>query len=32
VYEPSACDKYVVATGYATDNNEQARLIPLKQK
>lgn len=31
VYEPSACDKYVVATGYATAS-EQAQLIPLKQK
>jgi predicted Zn-dependent protease len=32
VYEPSACDKYVVATGYATGDGEQARLVPIKQK
>jgi hypothetical protein len=32
VYEPSDCDKYVVATGYASADAEQARLIPVKQK
>lgn len=32
VYEPSACDKYVVATGYADESNAQARVISLEQQ
>ena len=32
VYEPSACDKYVVATGYANEINAQARVISLEQQ
>jgi len=32
VYEPSACDKYVVATGYANEINAQARVISLEQR
>jgi hypothetical protein len=33
VYEPSACDKYVVATGYAAPAaNEQARTVLLEEK
>jgi len=32
VYEPSACDKYVVAAGYADDSNAQARLVALEQR
>ena len=27
VYEPSDCDKYVVAAGYANDHNEQGRVF-----
>lgn len=27
VYEPSACDKYVVATGYASEVSAQARVV-----
>ncbi len=32
VYEPSACDKYVVAAGYAGDINAQARMVSLEQR
>jgi hypothetical protein len=33
VFEPSACDKYVVAAGYASPaNNEQALNVPLEQQ
>jgi hypothetical protein len=32
VYEPSACDKYVVANGYAAASSEQARVIPSEQR
>jgi hypothetical protein len=32
VYEPSACDKYVVASGYAADAGAQARLLPSTQR
>ncbi|HEY0321810.1 MAG TPA: M57 family metalloprotease [Pyrinomonadaceae bacterium] len=31
VYEPSACDKYVVATGYANASNEQALTALVEQ-
>lgn len=32
VYEPSECDKYVVAAGFANEVNEQARIVPSEQK
>jgi hypothetical protein len=32
VYEPSECDKYVVAAGFALDVNEQARIALSEQK
>jgi len=32
VYEPSACDKYVVAAGYADDIDAQARMVSLEQR
>jgi hypothetical protein len=32
VYQPSACDKYVVANGYATASNEQALTALIEQK
>jgi hypothetical protein len=32
VYEPSACDKYVVAAGYAGQTGAQARVLPMEQK
>ncbi|MBA3323532.1 MAG: hypothetical protein H0T45_19095 [Pyrinomonadaceae bacterium] len=32
VYEPSACDKYVVAAGYAGDIDAQARMVSLEQR
>lgn len=32
VYEPSECDKYVVAAGYAGETNTQAQLVPTKRK
>jgi hypothetical protein len=32
VYEPSECDKYVVATGYAGREGEQARLGSIERK
>lgn len=32
VYEPSECDKYVVAAGFANDVNEQAQLVLSEQK
>jgi predicted Zn-dependent protease len=32
VYEPSECDKYVVAAGYAGAQGAQARLVPTAQK
>lgn len=32
VYEPSECDKYVVATGYAGEASAQAQLIPAGRK
>ncbi|HKS30283.1 MAG TPA: M57 family metalloprotease [Pyrinomonadaceae bacterium] len=32
VYEPSACDKYVVATGYAGANNSQPLTASLEEK
>jgi hypothetical protein len=31
VYEPSACDKYVVAAGYASDGSEQALTALVEQ-
>lgn len=31
VYEPSACDKYAVAAGYAGQTGAQARVLPLEQ-
>jgi hypothetical protein len=31
VYEPSECDKYVVAAGYAGETNTQAQLVPAKR-
>lgn len=31
VYEPSECDKYIVAAGFANDVNEQARIILSEQ-
>jgi hypothetical protein len=32
VYEPSECDKYVVATGYASREDEQARVGSIERK
>ena len=32
VYEPSACDKYAVAAGYASQTGTQARVIPAEQE
>lgn len=32
VYEPSACDKYVVAAGYTDQTDTQARAVPAEQK
>jgi hypothetical protein len=32
VYEPSACDKYVVAAGYAVQTSTQARVVLREQK
>jgi hypothetical protein len=32
VYEPSECDKYVVAAGFANEVNEQARFVSTGQK
>jgi hypothetical protein len=32
VYEPSECDKYVVAAGFASDVNEQAQIVLSEQK
>ena len=32
VYEPSACDKYAVAAGYANQRDAQARVVPIEQK
>lgn len=32
VYEPSACDKYVVAAGYASQMDAQARVLPMEQQ
>jgi hypothetical protein len=32
VYEPSACDKYVVAAGYAGQTSEQARNVPASRE
>ena len=32
VYEPSECDKYVVAAGFANEMNEQARIVSTGQK
>ena len=31
VYEPSACDKYAVAAGYASQTGAQARVLPFEQ-
>ena len=30
VYEPSACDRYVVASGYASVTNAQAQAVPVR--
>jgi predicted Zn-dependent protease len=32
VYEPSECDKYVVAAGFAVDTQAQARFIPAERR
>jgi hypothetical protein len=32
VYEPSVCDKYVVAAGYASQIDAQARVVPMEQE
>jgi hypothetical protein len=32
VYEPSECDKYIVAAGFANEVNEQARFVSTGQK
>lgn len=32
VYEPSECDKYVVAAGFANESGEQARIVLSNQK
>lgn len=32
VYEPSECDKYVVAAGYSNDTSEQARAVLIERK
>jgi hypothetical protein len=32
VFEPSECDKYVVATGYRSEINTQARVVPSERK
>ena len=31
VYEPSACDKYVVSAGYAAQTSTEARVAPIKR-